>query len=162
EDVIAGKQPADEVVDRKAESESDEAGDRAEEDLRPASAARRRRRQARSGWQRLGCRERIRVGRERRGRARAGLVARSELVQFVEGKEGGCARSLAHMRRSPIRNSSARSRRMCGSDRLSPSAVCSSFGGRKRKKRSGEGSPVAPFSKAVSGWSGRSPGNKAT
>ena len=72
----------------------------------------------------------LRGGRRLRSRSRRLAVARSGVDAEGRGLAG-----RRHARRSPIRNCNARSSRMCGSDSVTPSAVRSSFGGRKRTKR---------------------------
>ena len=68
------------------------------------------------------------------GARRGGLVERDFAVA-VEA-EGARAGALGvHARRSPNRNSIARSRRMCGSGRNWPSSAIRASGGRKRRKR---------------------------
>src|SRR5690606_14664173 len=94
-------------------------------------------------------------------RQRAGGAARGRcfvwlglLRRHLEG--GGFARRH-HASLSPRRYCSARSRRMCGSDSVMPSAVRSSLGGRKRTNRI-----WLPFGlRIASGEAGKSPGKIA-
>ena len=66
-----------------------------------------------------------------------GLGKRHGSIEAVDAKGCGAAGQVAHASLSPIRNCRARSSRMCGSDRVSPSSLCSSLGGLKRTKVSG-------------------------
>ena len=60
----------------------------------------------------------------------------SRNIRVIEAKG---ARLSGHASLSPIRNSSARSRRICGSFEVRPAASTESFGGRKRGNRSEPG-----------------------
>ena len=97
------------------------------------------------------------TGSGARGRRR--LRRRIELLRLVAHLVEGEGGRASHASRSPSRNSSARSRRMWGSDRVRPSAVRLEL----RRAEAGEAHRQAPPppSKTDSGSSGKSPGNHA-
>ena len=138
EPFVAGEEARDEIVDGEARAPaSTRPPKRAEKDGR-ASGGRAAARPARSAVAVSSTAKASGSGRRHRRRAEPGDVVGFDDVDLVERKGRRAAgRLLAHARRSPIRNSSARSSRIWGSDSVSPSAVRSSFGGRKRRKRSG-------------------------
>jgi hypothetical protein len=118
----------DQPIEREAEGEGDETADRGEQDRLPRKASRRG-----GGWDLDELVRLVAGGDDGAGSDRGGaLLARHVDAGGVDAEGAGPAGRVGHVSRSPRRNSRVRSRRMCGSDRVKPSAVFSSRGGRKR------------------------------